>query len=287
MIARREILKAGAALVVIGMASGVPGFALAQTGITTDNLPITVGTRATRLFVTRVDGKKSKGVVLFSTGWSASPDDYSRLQAVLAIEGFVVLAPLHVDSDDYPDKATKFDQRQVFMERIADMRAASAYAARNYPGLPVIAAGHSFGSLISLCEGGALANLAPFRNPMVKAVLAFSSPGKVSGLIGPESYKALNVPTMMITGTADTVDQFVADPKDHLYPIETSPPGGKYALVVAGADHALAHGKAGFDHALPAVRLFVAAYGLGNDKARKRLAAWHATPGDTFTVREV
>jgi dienelactone hydrolase len=285
MMIRRDLLKSSAALAVLS-AAGLPAALAAQTMVTTTDLPLTVGARNTRLFVTKTERNKPKGVVLFSTGWSASPGGYVRLQAVLALTGFVVLAPLHVDSRDYPDKTAKFDQRQVFMERIADMRAASAIAARDYPGLPVIAAGHSFGSLISLCEGGALANLAPFRNPAVKAVLAFSSPGKVAGLIGPDSYKALTVPTMMITGTADTVEQFVTDPADHLYPVTASPPGGKYALVVAGADHSLAHDKAGFDHAMPAVKLFVEAYGLGDKRAASSLAAWHAAPGDTFTVRE-
>ena len=285
---RRDVVKAGAALVALGVAGGLADLALAaQTSVVTTDMPFQVGTRATRLFVTRVERGKPKGVALFSTGWGAAPDGYARLQAVLAMEGFVVLAPVHVDSPAYPDKTATFDRRQVFMERIADMRAASAHAARAFPGLPVIAEGHSFGSLISLCEGGALANLAPFRNPAVKAVLAFSSAGKIPGLIGPESYKALDLPVMLVTGTTDTVDLFVADPSDHLYPIETSPAGAKYALVLGGGDHSVAHGKvAAFDRAIPAVRLVVEAYGLGDAGAARRLAAWHAADGDRFIVRE-
>lgn len=287
MIARRDVVTAGAALVALGMTGGLADLALAaQTMVVTTDLPLQVGSRATRLFVTRVERSKPRGVVLFSTGWGAAPDGYTRLQAVLAMEGFAVLAPLHVDSPAYPDQTTKFDRKQVFMERIADMRAASAYAARTWPGLPVIAAGHSFGSLISLCEGGALANLAPFRDPAVKAVLAFSSPGKIAGLIGPDSYKTLTLPMMMVTGTADAVDEFVTDPADHLFPIETSPAGGKYALVLAGADHSVAHARGpALDRAIPAVRLFVEAYGLGDAGAARRLAAWRAAAGDRFIVR--
>lgn len=288
MRARRDVMRGAAALVALGMAGWAADPALAaQVVVTTTDMPMMVGNRATRLSVTKVARGKPKGVVLFSTGWGASPEGYAQLQAVLAMEGFAVLAPLHVDSPAYPDQTTKFDQRQVFMERIADMRAASAYAARTWPGLPMIAAGHSFGSLISLCEGGALANLAPFRNPAVKAVLAFSSPGKIAGVIGAESYKGLDLPVMMVTGTADTVDQFVADPADHLFPIETSPARGKYALVLGGADHSVAHGRGpALNRALPALRLFVEAYGLGDAGAARRLAAWHAADGDRFIVRE-
>lgn len=283
MIARRDLLKAAA----LGAGLAMPGLALAaETMVVTDNRPFTVGSRATRLFVTRVERQKPKGVVLFSTGWGSWPDRYVRLQAVLAMDGFVVLAPLHVDSEHYADHAS-FARQQVFMERIADMRAAAALAAHDYPGLPVIAAGHSFGTLTSLCQGGGLANLAPFRNPAVKAVLGFSSPGKIAGLIGPDSYKTLAVPAMIVTGTADTVPEFVTDPADHLYPIETAPAGGKYALVLAGADHAMAHGDTpGLDRALPALRLFVEAYGLSDAGAAKRLGAWHAADGDRFIVRE-
>ncbi|MBO9714713.1 hypothetical protein [Sphingomonas sp.] len=288
MIARRDLLRAGVAfgaLGVLGIAGGLPGLALAAdpVNVITTDMPFAVGSRSTRLFETKVERSKPKGVVLFSAGYGSAPDSYARLQAVLAIEGFVVLATLSVDSPAYPDTAS-FNRAQVFIERIADMKALSAYAARRYPGLPVLAVGHSFGTLIALCQAGGLARAA---DPTVKAVLGFSSPGKIPGLVNANSYEGVTVPTLIVTGTDDTVPQFATDPADHLFPIESSPAGGKYALVIAGADHRLAHDQGvGFDRALPLVKLFVEADGLGDTGAARRLAGWQAAAGDRFIVRE-
>jgi hypothetical protein len=78
----------------------------------------------------------------------------------------------------------------------------------------------------------------------VKAVLASRRRGKIPGLIQPSAYQALAVPTMIVTGTADLVPGLVTDPADHLFPIESAPAGGKYALVVDASDHKLVAGTA-------------------------------------------
>lgn len=58
-----------------------------------------------------------------------------------------------------------------FVERLDDMRAASAYAAARWPQVPVVAAGHRPETLIPGTRGGAF-NLALLRDPSVVAVLA-------------------------------------------------------------------------------------------------------------------
>lgn len=225
------------------------------------------------------------GVVLLSTGHGSWPERYDPIAQVLVAAGFTVLGPLHVDSMRHPDRE-KFDARAGFIERLADMRATSAEAKRRWPGLPVAAMGHSFGTLISLCLGGALAYMAPFRAPTVKAVLGWSSPGKIPGLIAPPAYASLAVPALIITGDQDTVPGFVTDWRDHLFPIETASAGSKYAVTFAGAAHDLVGGqpKAAYDAALTYSTAFLKASVLG-DAAAKTLIDTAAGPGETWLRR--
>ena len=183
-----------------------------------------------------------RGVVLFSTGHGAWPERYDALMQAWRDAGFVVLSPLHVDSMKYPQRE-KFSLQQAFIERLSDMKAASAYAAEQWPGLPVAAAGHSYGTLVSLVLGGAMSEVMPLRDPSIAAVIGYSSPGKIPGLITPRSYATVAVPMLIITGDHDLVPGFVSDAKDHLYPVETAPAGDHSAVVLAGGTHELLGGK--------------------------------------------
>lgn len=227
--------------------------------------------RATTMAVWRP--AQVRGVVLFSSGHGAWPERYERLLQSWADAGFVVLAPLHVDSVKYPERE-KFSLQQSLGERFADMRAASNYAAAHWSGVPVAAAGHSLGTLISAALGGALATLGPLRDPTVVAVLGFSSPGKIPGLIGPESYASLSVPLLLVTGDKDMVPGFVTNPADHIYAVETAPSGDKTAVVLSGGDHNLIGGEpeALFVRAQQLGTAFLRAELLGNASARELLA---------------
>lgn len=183
-----------------------------------------------------------RGVVLFSTGHGSWPERYDTLLQAWCDAGFAVVAPLHVDSVKYPDRE-KFSMQQGFGERLADMKAASAHAAAHWPGVPVAAAGHSYGTLISLALGGAMADLAPLRDPTVVAVVGYSSPGRIPGLVTPQTYASVAVPVLVVTGDKDLVPGFVGDARDHLYPVETAPAGDKYAVVLAGGEHGLIGGE--------------------------------------------
>ena len=216
--------------------------------------------------------KKVKGVVLFSTGHGSWPEKYDAVASAWQAAGFAVIAPLHVDSLHHPDRA-KFTREASFGERIADLKAASAYAARTWPGRPVVAAGHSFGTLTALCLGGGLSKLGDFRDARVKAVLGFSSPGNIPGLIDPQAYATEALPVMIITGDQDVVPGLVADWHDHLLPIRTSPAGDKYGVTFPGAAHELV-GHPGDPNYAPAVAIsvrFLRAYGLGDRSAKASL----------------
>lgn len=281
MIDRRGLVAGGAGLAATAL---LPRAARADdAAVTSTDLPLAVGSRTTRLFRIERAGSKPRGVVLFSTGHGSWPERYAPLTHALARAGWTVLAPLHVDSMHFPGREA-FSMQASFGERLADMAAASTYAATTWPGRPVLAAGHSFGTLTALCRGGALAGVGPFRDPAVKAVLGFSTPGKVPGLIQPTAYASLAVPAMIVTGTADTVPGFVTDPADHLFPAQSTP-AASYAIVVADGRHELVGDAAAVARLRVPVEAFVAAYGAGDARARARLDAWQAPAGDRFLVK--
>lgn len=277
MIDRRALIAAGlaAGLATPLLASGLPP-------ITPRTVRLPVGGRSTEMTVWTP--AKVRGVALLSTGHGSWPARYDAIAQVMGYQGLATLAPMHVDSVEHPDRAA-FSLQASFGERIADMTAAAAYAARAHPGLPVIAAGHSFGTLTSLCLAGGLAYAGSFRVPAVRAVLGFSSPGRIPGLIQPTAYGTVAAPLLLITGTADVVPGFVTDPADHLLAPQTST-GPAFALVTAGGDHALvAAGSRIFDRVRPVVDTFLRGYAGDDAEARKRLGGWKAAAGDRFIVR--
>lgn len=229
---------------------------------------------------------KVKGIVLFSTGHGSWPEKYDGIASAWKAAGFAVLSPVHVDSMHHPDRA-KFSRAASFGERIADMKAASAYAARMWPGKPVIAAGHSFGTLTALCLGGGLANIGTFRDPAVKAVLGFSSPGRIPGLIGPDAFAGDTLPVMIVTGDQDLVPGLVTDWHDHLAPVQASPAGDKFAVIYSGAAHELiGHpDAAGYGSAVWVSTAFLNAFGIGDRAAMKTLRTSKGSEGTSWIRR--
>lgn len=215
---------------------------------------------------------KVRGIVLFSTGHGSWPEKYDAIASAWKASGFAVIAPVHVDSMHYPDR-DKFPREASFGERIADLKAASAFAARTWPGKPVVAAGHSFGTLTALCLGGALSRIGNFRDPTIKAVMGFSSPGRIPGLIGTDAYLGDTLPVMIVTGDQDTVPGLVTDWHDHLMPVQASPAGDKFAVSYHGGSHELAGhpDDPAFASALLASTNFLKAYGLGDKTAKVAL----------------
>lgn len=215
-----------------------------------------------------------RGVVLFSSGHGSWPERYDGVLTAWRDAGFAVVAPLHVDSVKYPERE-KFSMQQGFGERLADMKAASSYVAARWPGVPVAAGGHSYGTLISLVLGGAMADMAPLRDPSVVAVIGYSSPGRIPGLVTPTTYASVAVPVLIVTGDQDLVPGFVSDAKDHLYPVESAPAGDKIGLVLTGGGHNLigSDTDASYARARDVGTAFLQAEVLEDDEAAKVLAA--------------
>lgn len=227
-----------------------------------------------------------QAVILFSHGWGSDPARYHRIVDDWTTHGFTVIAPLHTDSMQHPqhDEATS---QSVFITRIVDLAVVRGYVKASHPGKPLIAAGHSFGSLNSLMEAGALTVAGPQGDPDVKAVVAVSSPGSIPNVVNPSTFATVAVPVLMITGDADLVPGFVADPRDHRLSFDTSAPGNKMLLTFAGGDHSLIGNAddADFDLIAAISVDFMRAHALGDAAAQARLDALTAPEGVTIERR--
>ncbi|ENZ81122.1 MULTISPECIES: alpha/beta hydrolase [Caulobacter] len=264
---RRRVLAAALAL------AATPALAGATTATTT----MQVGGRDVDLTLARPDA--ARGVVIFSHGAGSATTSYQGLFEAWTKAGFLVVAPVHVDSLSHP-KHADYDLRAAFPLRLADLAAATAWAAKTAPGLPIVSAGHSYGSLMSLIRGGALEGLLHARDPNTKAVLCFSSAGVIPGLIGPKAYETLATPLLMITGDKDVLPGSFDDWHDHLRPFEASPAGEKYLWVGQGVDHGLAHGRdpgPAFAEAAALSVTYLRAEALGDATAKAALATQSST----------
>jgi len=213
-------------------AAGVAGAARSQpTG--PERTELDISGRKVPLYLWRA--AETRAAVVFSHGAGADPRGYHRLFDLWRTFGISVAAPVHVDSELNPDQ-NRYTLASAFVPRWRDVNAAVAEMREQFSGVKIGAAGHSYGSLFALMMAGGLPSVfAPPKTP-VDAVVAFSSPGKIS-LVRPESYAKVVAPFLQFTGDQDRVEGAVSDWRDHLYAFETSMAGDKYAWVGKGVDH--------------------------------------------------
>jgi len=238
--------------------------------------------------VTRWSAKRSRGTILFSHGARSSPLHYDALILPWVAAGYDVWAPMHVDSPAHPD-TRQFPGFAPWRARIEDMRALSTQLGNR----PRIAAGHSYGALVALTLGGASAEVpegltGPLNDPLVSAVVAFSPPPPIKGLVSREGYATLGVPTLIETGTRDVLPG--APPgldawRGHLAAYDVAASGqDRYAMVLDGVNHFFGGmicwpdepgppQRAQMAIAVDISRLFLDGYALGAPRARTALDA--------------
>lgn len=246
--------------------------------------------RSTQITLVPAQGGR-RGTVLFSHGLRSTPRYYVHLFNAWSQAGYEVLAPLHVDSIDYPDyESIPLDAS--WPARLHDMRAAAEVAdAKRF-----VAAGHSYGALLALTLGGATPTAPPgftaqtLSDPRAVAALSLSPPGVIPGVFAPESYRTLAVPTLVQTGDRDSFAPEIPW-QSHLIPYDQAPSGNKYALVLDQVDHgfggliydpimfALADQQAQLGAMLRLSVLFMNAFGGGDADAKARLDLAVGTSG--------
>lgn len=197
-------------------------------------------------------------LLLFSHGNWSDRHSYDRLITHWVSHGYVVIATDHADCCS-PVKgifnSLRYGQLGLINRRVTQLRQllkGIADLESIYPPFldkadtgKVAAVGHSFGAFTAQQLGGASAldtdtgEYAYQPNPAVAAVVAISPPGPMFDTITAESWRGLQTPTLVTTGTWDVQKGFWEDWRMHLMSYENSPAGDKYALVVQGADHYL------------------------------------------------
>lgn len=194
-------------------------------------------------------------LIAFSHGAYASPTRYRAMLEPLAGAGFIILAPMHIDSEDYP-RANGEPERPphpiTWSTRNADYALAlepgrDIHAALGKAGLSIhadrkIALGHSYGALIAQLPGGAVAiepdgTRIARRNANVDAVIGWSPPGPMPGFVANESWSTLTTPSLTITGTADILPGFIDDWQAHRASYDHAPAGKRGLWVGEGVDH--------------------------------------------------
>ncbi len=253
-------------------------------------------TRSIELRVFVPDTPGDYPVILYSHGLGGSPfANAGNVARDLAALGYIVIAPTHLDSfrtaaavqDDFYNASAA-----TALHRVADIQfllSNAASLAASLPGYSVnladpTIAGHSMGAFTTALLTGATSSL-----PEIAGLAAGNSYGltsvadarfKQAILLSPQgvaptfgftkdSWDHQTVPAMTITGTLDSG----ADGQtyyDRLTGFDRGPATGKYAVVLAGADH----GQVGGDPASPALNaevtatasLFLQAY-VGNSAA--------------------
>lgn len=239
-----------------------------------------------RIDVSVWEAVNEQGVVVFSHGFNSDPERYARIIPEWVEQGFTVVAPLHIDSLRHPDHEGATNE-QAFATRIMDLAVTRGFVKVTRAGTPIIAAGHSFGSLMSLISGGAATVAGAQHDPDVKAVVALSSAGDIPGVVDPQTWAGMKVPVLMITGDADLVPGWVTDWTAHRAPFARSPAGDKMLLVFEGGDHSLVRNadEADFDLIARTTVTFMEAYGLGDPEARQALETLTAPAGVTIERR--
>mgnify|MGYP003673739058 CR=1 FL=1 len=187
-------------------------------------------------------------LVVFSHGAFASPDRYHALLKPVAAAGYIILAPRHLDSEDW-EWTEKPSQAAVWASRGEDMAlmlaqkdAISSKLAETGIEIDydhIAALGHSYGALIAQIIGGArpLTPSALSGQQSVQAVVAFSPPGITPGLIDEKGWSEMTVPNLTITGTADILPGFINDWNIHKHSFDHAPARKRWLWVGDGIDH--------------------------------------------------
>lgn len=220
----------------------------APVTVTAMTLPAPTGREIPLNLYAPADGCAECPLVFFSHGAGLTNEAYRPLIDAWVAAGYVVAAPLHVDSAQHPmrEEYSGFDWVRT---RIADYEAISAhflgdeFAARNITlSGHLIAAGHSFGALTSQIAGGARLDEAVGAMLTADAIapdaiLALSPPGPIPDYIDAEGWSHIAKPMLVVTGTEDFDAQMTPRWELHMVSFEAARQAPGYLLVFDGMDH--------------------------------------------------
>lgn len=216
--------------------------------------------------------KAAAPVVLFSHGLGGSREGNPYLGKHWSARGYVVVFLQHPGSDDSVWKEIAIGQRLASMKQAANLQNtllrfkdvsavidqleqwnqssdSSLMGRMNLKHLGM--SGHSFGAVTTQGVSGQRTPRgdAMFTDKRIQAALAMSPSSPRNGGDLKQSFGGVAIPWLLMTGTNDTAIIGDADVASRLAVFPALPPGGKYELVLEGAEH-----EAFGDRDLPATK---------------------------------
>ena len=205
-------------------------------------------------------GKSAAPVVLFSHGLGGSRESNPYLGEHWSARGYVVVFLQHVGSDESVWKGIPPAQRmsalakavnqQTTTARLKDVPAVIDQLERwNQSGEPALAgrldlnrigmSGHSFGAQTTQAVSGQRTPRgdASFTEKRIKAAVMMSPNTPRNGGDPRQFFGGVSVPWLLMTGTKDSSRVGDLTLEDRLSVFPALSPGGKYELVLDGAEH--------------------------------------------------
>jgi dienelactone hydrolase len=176
-------------------------------------------------------------LIAFSHGNFAAPSRYRAMLDPIAAAGYVIVAPMHVDSELMPqDKPPS--QATVWLTRNEDMALALAATPAKADRRRRAVMGHSYGALNAQVAAGATpANPPPRPVVLPQTLIAWSPPGPLPGLIEASGWSSITTPSLTITGTSDVLPGFIDNWELHRAGHDNTPKGKRWLWVGTGINH--------------------------------------------------
>ena len=206
------------------------------------------------------EGKTSAPVVLFSHGLGGSRKNSPYLGDHWAARGYVAVFVQHAGSDEAVWQPKPPQERMAALKQAANLQ----NTLLRFKDIPAVLdqlerwnksgdsplagrldlqhigmSGHSFGAVTTQGVSGqrTLLGKASFTDPRIKAALAMSPSGPRSGSDPRQIFGGVQIPWLLMTGTKDVSPIGNSDVASRLAVFPALPPGGKYELVLDGAEH--------------------------------------------------
>lgn len=204
--------------------------------------------------------KSPAPVVLFSHGLGGSRENSPYLGKHWAARGYAVVFMQHAGSDEKVWKNAAQTERMAalksaaslsnLLERVRDVPAVldrlerwnkeEGHALSGRLDLARVGmCGHSFGALTTQAVSGQNSPLTGqrFAEPRIKAAMPLSPSAPRKGVEPSAAFGSVKIPWLVMTGTLDDSPIGDTSPESRLKVFPGLPPGGKYELVLDGAEH--------------------------------------------------